>query len=187
VPRAVTLLDRLRIEWAVWSLDQRLYDLPRRSRIAKRRELRENLRSAAQDVGTSEALAHLGGIPRLADEYLDAELGDGPRPSWLAAAVFFLTGQLLLTSLLTDAALAFGDGITAADPDATGTYTWDGIAYLQSSVTFTFTDGTGEWVGGAWTPLGWALWIAATIAVGRLWRVSSVWHRWRRTRAAASA
>ena len=77
-------------------------------------------------------------------EYLSAEFGDGPRPSWIAAATFLLTGQLLLTSLLSEAAFAFGDGITAADPNATGTFTWSGIRYLQDTVTYTFVDGTGS-------------------------------------------
>jgi hypothetical protein len=67
--------------------------------------------------------------------------------------------------------LAFAAGIAAADPHATGTYTWKGIDDLESSVTYTFVDGHGDWVGGAWTPLAWVLWAVATILVGRLWRV----------------
>jgi len=56
MPTDVTLMDRLRIERVVWSLDQRLYDLPRRTRIERRRELRSNLLDAARDTGTSTAL-----------------------------------------------------------------------------------------------------------------------------------
>jgi hypothetical protein len=174
---ALTWFDRLRIERAVWALDQRLYDLPRRSRIAKRREVRENLLTAAHDIGAKDALRNLGDSRQLAAEYLSAEFGDGARPSWVAAALFLLTGQLILTSILSEAALAFGDGVTAADPDATGTFTWSGIRYLQDTVTFTFVHGDGDHVGGAWTPLAWAIWIVATILVGRLWRVASVWRR----------
>jgi hypothetical protein len=173
----LTWIDRLRIERAVWALDQRLYDLPRRSRIARRRELRDNLRAAAQHVGTSVALRNLGDSRQLAAEYLSAQFGDGARPLWIAAATFFLTGQLVFTSLLTEAALAFGDGIVAVDPDATGTFTWEGIRYLQSSVTYTFVDGSWSSVGGAWTPLAWGIWLAATVLVGRLWRVASTWRR----------
>ena len=169
--------DRLRIERAVWSLDQRLYDLPRASRIARRRELRTNLLTAAQDIGAVAALRNLGDSRQLAAEYLSAQFGDGPRPSWVAAAIFLLTGQLVLTSFLSEAATAFGDGIVAADPDATGTFTWPGIEYLQSSVTYTFTDGQGTWVGGAWTPFAWVLWLVGTILVGRLWRVVTRWLR----------
>jgi hypothetical protein len=179
---SISWIDRLRIERVVWSLDQRLYDLPRRSRIAKRREVRENLLTAANDIGTGEALRNLGSARQLAAEYRDAEFGDGPRASWVAAATFLLTGQLVLTSLLAEAANAFGDGISAADPNATGTFTWPGIRYLQDTVTYTFVNGHGSSVGGAWTPLAWALWIVATILVGRLWRV-----RFRRRGAAMSA
>ena len=95
----------------------------------------------------------------------------------MAAVLFLFTGQLILTSLLTEAALAFGDGITAANPTATGTFTWSGIRYLQDTVTYAFVDGHGSNVGGAWTPIAWVIWIVATICVGRLWRVRSIWRR----------
>ncbi len=177
MPHAVSWLERLRIERVVWMLDQRLYDLPRKSRIAKRREVRANLLSAAHDVGTDAALRNLGNSHALAAEYLSAEFGDGPRPHWVAAATFFLTAQLVFTSMLSEAALAFGDGVTAANPHATGTYAWSGIAYLQDTVTYTFVDGQGQSVGGAWTPLAWAIWFVATVLVGRLWRVTRTWRR----------
>jgi hypothetical protein len=170
-------MDRLRIERVVWALDQRLYDLPRKSRIAKRQEVRANLRAAVIDIGATDALRNLGNSRQLAAEYRAAEFGDQARPSWIAAALFFLTGQLLFTSLLTEAALAFGKGITAANPHATGTFTWSGIRYLQDTVRYTFVDGKGSSVGGAWTPLAWAIWIVATVLVGRLWRVTSMWRR----------
>lgn len=176
----VSFLDRLRIERVVWTLDQRLYDLPRRSRIEKRREVRENLRAAAVDVGTSEAIARLGNGRELADEYLTAEFGHGPRPSWIAAALFLLTGVLVATSVLTDAAIAYRDGILAANPHATGSYTWSGIHYLQTPVHYTFADGSAQFVGGAFSPLAWLLWLIATVLVGRLWTLPSVWRR-RRT------
>ncbi|CAN0448950.1 unnamed protein product [Phaeothamnion confervicola] len=182
----VSLVDRLRIERAVWTLDQRLYDLPRRVRIAHRRDVRANLLAAASDVGTRTALANLGDQRRLADEYLTAEFGDGPRASLIAAAVFFLTAQLLFTSMLSEAANAFGAGIRAANPDATGTFSWHGVPYLQDRVTFTLTNGIGDSVGGAWTPLAYVLWVIATILVGRLWRLPAMWRR-RRALAATVA
>ena len=175
-------LDRLRIERVVWTLDQRLYDLPRRSRIATRKEVRQNLLSAAQQDGTGEAIRRLGGNRQLASEYLSAELGDGPRPSWTAAATFAVTAQLLFTWLLGEAALAFGSGIDAADPHATGTFMWAGIRFLQTSVTYTFVNGRSSSVGGAWTPLTWGLWILGTVLVGRLWRIPSAWMRRRAAR-----
>lgn len=182
--RALMWLDRLRIERLVWSLDQRLYDLPAKSRIAKRREVRANLVSAAQDVGTTAALRGLGDSRLLADEYLSAEFGNQARPSWIAAGLFLSTGQLVLTSMLSDAAFAFRDGIIAVDPHASGTYTWTGIKYLQSAVTYRFVDGRASSVGGAWTPIAWVIWIVAAIMIGRLWRAIPLWRR-RRANAAA--
>ncbi len=63
--RTVSTWDRLRIERAVWSLDGRLQDLPRKSRVEKRRELRANLIDATADVGAPEALRRVGSISRL--------------------------------------------------------------------------------------------------------------------------
>jgi hypothetical protein len=174
--------DRLRIERAVWSLDQRLYDLPRKSRIAKRREVRENLLIAANDIGTGEALRNIGNSRQLAAEYLSAEFGDEARPSWVAAVTMLFAGQLLLTALLSEAASAFSDGMVAAAPNVTGTFTWSGIRYLQDTVTFTFVNGKANQVGGAWTPLAWCIWIVATVLAGRLWRVASLWRGRRRTK-----
>jgi hypothetical protein len=179
--RAVTRIDRLRIERAVWALDQRLYDLPRKSRITKRREVRQNLLAAAHDIGTVDALSRLGNTRQLAAGYLSAEFGEGPRPFWVAAVTFAVTAQLLFTWVLGEAASAFGHGITAANPHATGTFTWSGIHYLQDTVTYTFVNGKGSSVGGAWTPLAWAICIVVTVLVGRLWRVASTWHRRRTT------
>jgi hypothetical protein len=177
MPHDVNLVDRLRIEGVVWSLDQRLYDLPRKTRIERRRELRTNLIAAAHDVGTASALRDVGNSSTLAAEYLDAELGPGPRHSWTAAGVFLFTTVLLLTSVLFDAADAFGDGILAGNPDADGTFTWPGIGYLQTEVTYTVSGGEQSFVGGAFTPLTYALLIAGTILVGRLWRALPMWRR----------
>ena len=182
----ISWLDRIRIERVVWMLDQRLYDLPRRSRVDKRREVRDNLRAAASDIGTREALARLGNSRELAAEYLTAEFGDGPRPSWMAAGVFLFTGVLVGTSLLTEAATAYRDGILAADPHVTGTFTWNGVRYLQTAVHYTFVDGSNDFVGGAFSPLAWLVWVTATVLVGRLWRVPSVWRR-RRLKAAGAS
>jgi hypothetical protein len=171
MPHAITWFDRLRIEGTVWALDQRLYDLPRQSRIAKRREVRANLLSAAADVGAAQALRQLGGSRRLSMDYREAEYGDEPRPNWIAAALFLFTGQLVFTSLMSEATFAFRDGILATNPNATGTFAWEGIRYLQDNVTVTFTNGDARIVGGAFTPLTWGLWLVATVAIGKLWRL----------------
>lgn len=185
MPRTVNVIDRLRIERAVWALDQRLYDLPTKSRVAKRREVRDNLLTAAQDIGAGAALSRLGNSRELAAEYLSAEFGDEPRPMWYAAGFFLLTGQLIFTSVLSDAAFAFRDGILAVNPHATGTFSWHGIPLLQSRVTYTFLGGKATSVGGAWTPLAWVLWLLATVLIGRLWRAVPQWRRRRAARDAA--
>ena len=173
----VTWFDRLRIERVVWTLDQRLYDLPRRTRIETRREVRQNLLTGARDVGTTQALRNLGGSAELANEYLSAAFGSRLRHSWMAAGLFFVTVPLLATSFFSDAVNGFASGIIAARPAATGTYTWGGISHLQSTVTYTFSDGHGTWTGGTFTPLFYILWIVATILVGRLWRTLPAWRR----------
>jgi hypothetical protein len=167
----LTWFDRLRIERLVWTLDHRLYDLPHASRVAHRREVRQNLLSAAEEIGAGAALRNLGGSAQLASAYLAAEFGDRPRHSWVAAILFAATTLLVATSIFSDAGQAFGAGIVAADPDAGGTYRWGGIPYLQTTVTYTLEDGRGTFDGGAFTPLFWAVWLAVTVVVGRLWRV----------------
>jgi hypothetical protein len=139
--------------------------------------VRQNLLTGARDVGATQALRNLGGSSELAQGYLSAAFGSGPRHSWIAAGVFALAVPLLAMSFFTDAATAFASGITAADPDATGTYTWGGISRLQSTVTYAFDGGHGTWTGGAFTPLFYVLWIVATILVGRLWRALPAWRR----------
>lgn len=174
----LSLTDRLRIERAVWTLDSRLQDLPRRSRVAKRRELRDNLHAAAADVGTAEALRRLGDSRRLAGEYLAAEYGEwAPRPSWVAGFGFLVVAFLVLRWLLDVGTSAFGAGVTAADPRATGIFTWDGVPYLLDEVTFTFDQGQSTSVGGAWTPLVYVCLLAGVILVGRLWRLLPAWRQ----------
>lgn len=171
MPHRISWINRLRIERFVWTLDQRIYDLPRASRIAHRREVRTNLLAAAADIGTTAALRRIGPSRRLADGYLTAELGDGPRPSVIAAILFAGLFPLLALSLLTETASAYAAGITALNPHATGTYTWPGIDYLQTAITFTFTDGHSTQSGGAFTLLTYAIWLTGTVLAGRLWRI----------------
>jgi hypothetical protein len=119
----------------------------------------------------------VGNSAQLAEGYLRTAFGDGPRYSWITAAVFALTTQLFATAFLTEAALAYADGVTAADPGATGTFTWDGIGLFQTQVTYTFSGGHETHVGGALTVFSWVLWIVASICVGRLWRALPWWRR----------
>ena len=171
----LTWSDRLRIERVVWTLDQRLYGIPRESRIAHRREVRLNLLSAAHDIGTGPALRNIGTSAQLADAYLAAEFGDRPRHSWMAAALWAATSMLVVTAILTDAANGFAAGIIAADPHATGTYHWAGLSLLQGSVTTTAAVGQTTVSGGGLTPAGWVLWALIAVLVGRLWRAPRAW------------
>ena len=166
----LTLVDRLRIERVVWSLDQRIYDLPWRRRIAIRREVRENLRTAAADVGARQAVRNIGSVGELASGYLDAQFGGRPRPSWFAASLFVFTTLLVLQSLLTDAANAFADGVLTADPTFAGTRHWGGVHLLQTDVTVLFSGGTTTLRGGALSVWAWLLLALGGIAVGHLWR-----------------
>jgi hypothetical protein len=171
MPQTLTAFDRFRIECRVWALDQRLYDLPRRSRIARRREVRANLHAAAADHGVREALRRVGGSQALAREYRGAELGDGPHHSWLATAYFAGLTPLILNFVMSEAASGYEKALTVGRPAADGTFTWRGIAYLQSPLTYTVHQGQVTHVGGAWTPVVYVLWLGGTIACGRLWRL----------------
>ena len=170
MPSTVSRLDRIRIERLVWTLDQRLYDLPRKSRIAKRREIRANLLEAAADHGAREALRRIGGSGDLAREYLGAEFGDRPHHSWTGAAYFAALVPLFLNFVLSEVANAYAQGLTTAHA-ASGSFTWSGVRYLQSPLTFTLDQGQVTHTGGAWTPLVYVLWLIGVIASGRLWRL----------------
>jgi hypothetical protein len=168
----LTSHDRLRLEQAVWAVDRLIQDLPRKSRVAKRRELRDNLRAAAEDVGAAVAVRQLGDLKQLAAGYLAAEYGDWkPRPSWTRAAVAAVLYYVLLSWLLEAGSSAFRAGILTGQPKATGTFSWNGIPYLLTDVNFTFSNGASTSVGGAWSPLAYAALVLVSILAGRLWRL----------------
>ncbi|MEV8503667.1 hypothetical protein AB0368_02425 [Actinoplanes sp. NPDC051475] len=169
--RTVRWFDRLRIERLVWMLDQQLYDLPRQSRLTTRREVRANLLEAASDVGTTEALRRVGGSRGLAEQYLIAEFGEGPRHSWVAAAYVATLIPLLVNYVFAEAQVAFERGLTTVDPHVTGTFVWDGLELVQNAATITVADGRVSSTGGSWTVLMYVLWILATVLAGRLWRL----------------
>ena len=178
MPQILPLSDRIRIERTVSLLDTYLSDLPRKSRVAKRREVRANLRDAAADVGTAEALRNLGSPRRLAAGYLAAEFGDWqPRPSWTSG---FFCGALVLIAAETFVhamTTTYGDGLLAADPHIAGTVQWRGIPYVSSQVTYIFADGKASTVGGAWTPWVYVAIVAAFVLGGRIWRLLPAWRR----------
>ncbi len=171
----LTWIDRLRIERVVWTLDQRLYDIPRESRLAHRREVRENLLSAAQDVGTTVALRNLGTSAQLAAAYLTVEFGDRPRHSWTAAALWAATSMLVVTAVLADAANGFAAGIAAGTPHSAGTYHWGGLWLLQDGVSVKAAGGHTTVSGGGLSLAGWVGWVLIAVMVGRLWRAPGTW------------
>ncbi|MEQ1872610.1 MAG: hypothetical protein ABL953_02695 [Ilumatobacteraceae bacterium] len=172
---SLPLRDRWRIERFVWSVDSRLSDLPRKSRVERRRELRDNLRAAASDIGTTAALQGVGDVRQLAAGYVAAEFGDGNRrPAWEAGLTAFLLCYLVLAWLLEAGTNAFRAGVVAGDPRSTGAFTWKGISYLLDDVTFEFVDGRSTSVGGAWMPLTYAIVFAVVIFAGKLWRLLPV-------------
>lgn len=165
-------LDRLRLERAVWAVDSRLQDLPRRSRVARRRELRNNLRSASEEVGAAVAVRQLGDLRQLSAGYLAAEYGDWqPRPSWTRAAAAGFLFYLALAWLLEAASSAFRAGVLTGQPQATGSFSWNGIPYLLDHEAFTFSHGASTSVGGAWRPGAYLALILVSILAGRLWRL----------------
>ncbi|WP_261559897.1 hypothetical protein [Frankia tisae] len=180
-------LDRLRIERVVWTMNTRLQDLPRRSRTARRRELRDNLHAAAADVGARQAVRQLGDLRILAAGYLAAEYGElSRRPSWTAAALTLIAVEVVVMLVDHAGRSAFDAGITTAAPDATGTFHWAGIAYLTSDATFTYRDGTHTSVGGAWTPLVYVIMFVGAFVAGRMWRLLAAWQRQRHLTAPAA-
>ncbi len=182
--RQLTRFDRLRIERVVWVLDQRLYDIPRAARIAHRRELRQNLLTAAGEVGTRAALRNVGNGSQLAAAYLAAEFGDRPRHSWMAAGLWAATSMIFVTSILTDAANGFAAGVAAGTPHVTGTFHWGGLSLLQDTVTCASVNGHTTVTGGGLSLLAWALWLTIAVLVGRLWRAPATWRA--RARAAVA-
>jgi len=165
----LTWTDRMRIERAVWTLNSFLRNLSRKSRIAKRRELRVNLRAASADVGANEALRRLGNIRTMAAEYLVSEYG-GPGPSWIVATYVLFAGYFFMIWLINARIGAFKVGAIAGNPHLTGTFQLTGVAYVFRNVTFIFTNGKATEIGGTLLPLVNVYIFALVILVGRLWR-----------------
>ena len=171
-----SLIDRLRIERTVWTLDALLGDLPQRSRVAKRREMRANLAEAAADVGTVEAIRRLGPLRPLAGEYLAAEYGEGrPHPRWVAAIYWTVLAELTLTGITYIANHAFIAGVVAADHQVSGTFHWQGFKLLGLGGDFTSVDGINTAISGYFAA-PFQIWvILALVLGGRLWRLLPPW------------
>jgi hypothetical protein len=165
--------DRLIIERAVWSVDYLVQDLPWRSRVSKRRELRQDLRTAAAEVGARTAVDGLGDLRRLAQDYLAAEYGDPTqRPHWNAAAAWLVLSTAVMMLIDHVANTAFRAGVAAGGAHPTGVLTWGGIPHLLDRGTFTYgDDGHVTRLGGAWTPWVYVVILGGAVLIGRLWRM----------------
>ena len=128
-------------------------------------------------MGTTQALRRLGSSHQLAGEYLTAQYGAHPRHSWIAAAYVAGCTPLLLNFFMSEQTSGNQAAITSASPHVTGTFTVPGISHLQHAIACTFTDGHASFTGGNWTLTCYALWLAATILAGRLWRLPLAWAR----------
>jgi hypothetical protein len=185
----LTRIDRLRIERTIWAFDVLIINMPRRSRVAKRRELRANLRAAAADVGTAQALRRLGGLQRLAAGYLAAEYGErGPRPAYWKGITW---ASLLLPIMIAAEDLgkqSFLDGVQAI-PRATGVFHYSGMKFLGLDFTYTFLDGRNMAPGWSesFSSVELIYMLAAFLIGARTWRLLPPWRRWRLRRVDAAS
>jgi hypothetical protein len=118
-----TTIDRLRLARAVWTVDARLVDLPSRRRKEVRHELQANLRAAAAEHGSREAVRQLGDLRRLASGYLDAEYGEGrPRPRYLNGLLWAVAVELAYVAATMLWLKAFQAGAETVVPHPDGTF-----------------------------------------------------------------
>jgi hypothetical protein len=90
----------LAVEWTAWRITRRLRrDVPFSARRAIRRDVRANLRVAAQELGTREALRRFGDVTTVAEDYRAAAARpDAVRVDrGLVAAAFTLLALVLLS------------------------------------------------------------------------------------------
>jgi len=173
VNRRLTLMDRLRIERVLWTVDLLTYDIRTGGRRTIRRDLRTNLRAAAGEAGVGEAIRQLGSLRQLARGYVDAQYGDGARrPRWMGGLWWAFVCAILLVAITCIGAAAFRAGVQAANPGATGTYVWNQVSGVGLS-TVTISLAHGQPVRAEITlPFGSMLYVAAAVILGgRLWRL----------------
>lgn len=130
----MNIIDTIRIENFVQNTDfwLELRGARRTRRKELRRELRDNLRAAASDVGTGQALANMGSPKQLAFDSTEGEYEE--RPLWSRAAMYasLAFGAMLLWLALT--AMAFTAGVEAAGvvgQEVSGTvFPWVGSEFM---------------------------------------------------------
>ena len=180
MPTTLSLIDRLRIERAVWTLDTYMAGLPGRSRRAIRRELRTNLRVSATDVGARQAISGLGSLRRLGLSYVDAEYGEGrPRPQLLKGSAWAVAAEVTVVVAMIVGFDSYLYGLDAGRP-AAGTYVWDRIDFLGPRLEVTYDEAG---FSGFYLSVSAIFLIYPFIAFligSRLWRALPIW--WRRLR-----
>jgi len=177
------LVDRLRVERAVLTLDTWIGDLPRRRRRDVRRELRADLLASAADVGAREAVRRLGPLRRLGLDYLDAEFGElRPRPNGLHGLAWGIAAGALLVTSMVAGSEAYSSGLRSAHAGA-GTYghrlaPW-GPRYIETYPA-SGADPTIAWEFDGGMILLWlAVILVAVVVGGRSWRAIPAWWRHR--------
>jgi hypothetical protein len=169
----MTLVDRLRIERVLWTVDILIHDIRTRGRRTIRRELRANLQAAAQEKGVGAAIRRLGPLRPLARGYLDAQYGEGARrPRWMGALWWVFVCAILINAILDIGVVGFREGVQAANPNDNGTYLWNQLSALGlPTARISLVDGRPHLFE---VSLPWVLLLylaAAAILGGRLWRL----------------
>ncbi len=175
--RDLSLLDRLRIERTVWSLDQQLYDLPAGrgspTDVTSGTTCERPRRTSGPPRPSAASVRVSAWRPTTSTPSSAPRRGRRGGPQGSSCSPASCCSPLCSTKPPLRSLTAF----VAANPGATGSYRWSGIDFLQSPVDYRFADGSYSFTGGAWTPVAWAVWIVATILVGRLWRALPFWRR----------
>lgn len=172
---ALSFIDRLRIERAVWTVDAYTSVLPTRRQREIRRELRANLRASAAQVGAKAAVRNLGSLRRLSYEYLSAEYRGRPWPSLLKGIAWMITTAVVLVVAQVMAVTAYERGLLDANAEP-GTYTLEvPVLGIVGQIT---VDSSGETASLAFylSLLVWLAWLLGAFVLGsRLWRVIPRW------------
>ncbi len=172
--RPMTLVDRLRIERVLWTVDILIYDIRTARRRTIRRELRANLRAAARDQGVGAAIRQLGPLRQLARGYVDAQYGEGAlQPRWLSGAWWLFVCALVIEGLILASFSSYIAGVSAGNPGANGIYVWNQLAGIGlGTYKVWFVHGqVHSFEGTLFIGAPLIYMAAAYIIGGRLWRV----------------
>lgn len=164
-PARRRLSDTVRREWFLTALSFHLDDVPARARRTIYADLRRDLADAAQADGMRAAIADLGPVAVLAQDYKTAQGRKLPR--WWAGAV--TAGVVALLGVLTLLAYTIGlHDAVASIPGATtahGSFLWTRVSVENTPDTLSASfEGPGPFIGGA-------LYVAVYFLAARGWRL----------------